>query len=74
MEEFSKALFLVILFWDLVLLKKNKQRILTLLFSYAFSLPKHENIFDEFDSDTEIFNWIDQNIISIINEKQNWKK
>ena len=54
--------------------EENKQRILTLLSSYAFSISKHENIFDKFDSDAEIFNLIDQNIISIVDDKTKWKK
>ena len=48
---------------------ENKERILIVLSNYSFSLAEKKNIFNE-DSDSKIFNLIEEEIKNIVNKKK----
>ena len=50
--------------------EENKQRIITLLSSYSFSISHQQNIFKDSDEFLEIFNLIENEVKNILNEKK----
>ena len=49
---------------------ENKERILIVLSTYSYSLAQKENVFNEFEFDSKIFEKIEKDIKKIVNEKK----
>ena len=69
-----KNFLIVCPLFKFIFYEENKQRIITTLSSYSFSLSNQQNIFKDYVDYSEIFNSIENEVKKIANEKKLRKK